>query len=182
VYRRTDRPNAIRKAYDAPASKQISAPRERVFDAINDPQRAAHWFQSFVPVPGIARVEPFESSQPGTRRRVTWTDDSVTYDELIASEAPLQLRYAWRSTLRGPLKWLFRHAESDWMLAPTPSGTSVYWTYRFQPRWRILAPLVRIVQAGFQRWMRASLERLQAVLEAEKPAAPARASRKRLHR
>jgi SAM-dependent methyltransferase len=191
VYRRTDgRPRARGKAYDAPAAKQISAQRERVFDAINDPQRAAHWLQPFVPVPGIASCEPFGSSQPGTCRRVTWTDGSVTYDELIESEAPLRLRYSWRSTLKGPLKWLFRRAESDWMLTPTSSGTSVYWTYRFEPRWRILAPLVRIAQAGFQRWMRASLERLQAVLEADGQAssreaagrAPSRGSRKRLRR
>lgn len=191
VYRRTDgRPRAIKKPYDAPASKQISVPRDRVFDAISDPERAARWFQPFVPVPGIASFEPFGSSQPGTRRRVTWTDNSVTHDELIVSEAPLRLRYSWKSTLKGPLKWLFRRAESDWMLTPTPSGTSLYWTYRFEPRWRLLAPLVRIVQAAFQRWMRASLERLQGVLEAEGKApareaedrAPARGGRKRLRR
>lgn len=191
VYRRTDGlPSATTKPYDAPASKHISAPRERVFDAIRDPERAARWFQPLLPVPGIASCEPFESSQPGTRRRVTWTDHSVTYDELIASEAPFRLRYAWRSTLKGPLKWLFRRADSDWMLTPTSSGTSVYWTYRFEARSRLLAPLMRIVQAGFQRWMRASLERLQVSLEAEggtvsreaEVRAPSQESKKRVHR
>jgi Polyketide cyclase / dehydrase and lipid transport len=134
---------------------------------VSDPERAARWFQPFVPVPGIAAREPFTSLQPGTGRRVTWTDGSVTHDELIASEAPLRLSYAWTNTLKGPLALMFRSAESDWMFAPTPSGTSVYWTYRFEPRYRMLAPLMKIVQAGFQRWMRASLQRLQTALEEE---------------
>lgn len=168
VYRRTDgRSQLDGKAYDATAIKQIRAPRERVFEAIRDAERAARWFQPFTPIPGIAECEPFASSQPGARRRVRWTDGSVTHDELLASEPPLRLGYAWANTLKGPLALLFRRAESDWTLAPTPTGTSVYWTHRFEPRHRMLAPLIRIVQAGFQRWMRASLERLSAALESE---------------
>ncbi|HKP62171.1 MAG TPA: SRPBCC family protein [Polyangiales bacterium] len=166
VYRRTDgRAHLGEKVHEAIAARQIGAPRERVFEAVCDPKRAARWFLPFMPVPGIASCEPFDSAQPRTRRRVRWTDDSVTHEELIASEAPLRLSYAWTNTLKGPLALLFRRAESDWMFAPTPSGTSVYWTYRFEPRYRVLAPLMRIAQGGFQRWMRASLQRLQAALE-----------------
>jgi hypothetical protein len=46
------------------ARGQITAPRERVFDAISDPERAANWYQPLLPVPGIASCEPFASSQP----------------------------------------------------------------------------------------------------------------------
>jgi SAM-dependent methyltransferase len=162
TYRRTQQPTPQLPAVRA--GVHVRAPREEVWAAATDPARASRIFQPLLPLPGRAKVEPF-AAESGTRE-VLWTDGSKTREELITSEAPLQLAYRWTNTLQGPVSWLFRSARSEWLFTPTEQGTSVYWSYRFEPRHRRLAPLMNIVQGAFERWMRASLQTLKKSLEA----------------
>jgi SAM-dependent methyltransferase len=166
VYRRTqgERYEAARW-HATSVSLHIRAAWERVFDVAVDPRRAAEIFKSVLPVPGLAQRELSGEPKPGTPRRSTWSDGSVTVEDLIEQRRPLHHAYRWTNTLKGPLALLFRAAESDWTFAPTPTGTTVYWTYRFEPRSRLVEPCMNIVQGAFRRWMRASLQSLRALLE-----------------
>jgi len=169
TYRRTDGVSEHAAAPAASAVAHIAAPRERVFEAVTDAAQAARWFKPLLPLAGLARRDAFAAEggkpQPGARRRAVWTDGSVTEEELVAFEAPVRFAYRWTNSLKGPLALLFRSAQSDWLFAPTVHGTSVYWTYRLEPRYRPLARILNIAQGAFERWMRASLTTLQKGLE-----------------
>jgi uncharacterized protein YndB with AHSA1/START domain len=144
----------------------VRAPREQVFQAATDPSQASRFFRQLLPVPGIAKAEPFAADGGATKqRKCRWTDGSTTTDELIAHVAPLRHAYRWANTLQGPVSWLFRSAVSDWTFTPTEQGTSIYWTYRFEPRYGWLKPAMNIAQNAFQRWMRANLQTLKQALE-----------------
>jgi SAM-dependent methyltransferase len=151
----------------------VDAPREHVFRAALDPSQAKQYFRALLPLPGIVEREPFAAhsggaAQPGATRKNSWTDGSATHDELIALDEPLRLAYRWQNTLQGPLSWLFRSATSDWMFVPTEKGTSIYWSYRIEPRYRLLQqPLKNIVHGAFGRWMRSSLQALKTAVERE---------------
>jgi uncharacterized protein YndB with AHSA1/START domain len=166
TYRRTE---GVPRTQAQPAITVITtvrAPHTEVFAALTDPARAKLWFKPVLPLPGIVQREPFAADGgAGAQRKTRWNDGSVTTDELIASEPPLRHAYRWSNTLQGPLSWLFRSAVCDWLVTPTEQGTSVYWTYRFEPRHRLLAPAINIVQGAFDRWMRASSKALKRALE-----------------
>lgn len=163
TYRRTDGVPATQAQRSITVVAHVRAPRESVFQAVTDPALAKRLYKQVLPVPGIAKREAFAAD--GGMRKTTWSDGSVTTDELIASQAPTRHAYRWANTLQGPLSWLFRSAISDWLFTPTEQGTSVYWTYRFEPRHRLLSPLMNVVQGGFERWMRASTQALKKHLE-----------------
>lgn len=167
VYRKTPAPALPMRAFSTSVSLDIAAPRERVFEAVLDDAQVSRIFGAFLPVPGIVKREPLGAAwlAASARRRITWTDGSVTIEELSEFARPLRQRYRWDNTLKGPLGLLVRSVESDWMFASTPSGTVVYWTSRFEPRHRLLRRLMNIVLAGFQRWMRGSLEALRGLIE-----------------
>jgi len=144
----------------------VRASREEVFRAITDPEQAKRFFRPLLPLPGIVKREAFAAdSSEGAARKTHWSDGSVTTDQLIASEPALRHAYRWNNTLQGPLAWLFRSAISDWLITPTEQGSSVYWTYRFEPKHRLLAPTMNIVQGAFDRWMRASTQALKKALD-----------------
>jgi SAM-dependent methyltransferase len=169
VYRKTAAlPPEQLQAFSTTVNQHIRCAWERVFDVAIDADRAARIFRPLLPIPGIARSELLGADVPGpgVRRRITWTDGSSTLEELLEFERPVRLQYRWTNTLRGPLSLLMRTAESDWTFAPTPTGTVVYWTYRFEPRSRFAHPLMNIVLAGFRRWMRQSLHALREIVEA----------------
>jgi hypothetical protein len=168
VYRRTNGATYdAARWHSASASLHIRAAWERVFDVAVDSRRAAQIFQALVPVPGISQRDLHDEREPkpGMRRRARWSDASVTVEEVIEFSRPLRHAYRWENTLTGPLSYVFRAAESDWTFVPTPSGTAVYWTYRFEPRSRLLEPGMNIVQGAFRRWMVASLQALRELLE-----------------
>jgi SAM-dependent methyltransferase len=141
----------------------VRAPHDEVFRAVTDPAQAKRFFRPLLPLPGVVKREAFAAD--GGARKTHWSDGSVTTDELIISAPPVRHAYRWSNTLQGPLSWLFRSAISDWLITPTEQGTSVYWTYRFEPRHRLLAPAMNIVQVAFDRWMRASTQALKKALE-----------------
>jgi SAM-dependent methyltransferase len=169
VYRRLAEPVA-RALPEVTAVTHVRAPREQVFETATDPSQASRWFRPLLPLPGLQKCEPFAVDGGRTVRTSVWTDGSVTHEQLIAEQAPLRHAYRWSNTLLGPLAWLFRSATSDWTFTPTESGTSIYWMYRFEPRHRLLAPVMNIIQGAFERWMRASLANLKRALENEKDA------------
>jgi SAM-dependent methyltransferase len=167
VYRKTAAIAPSAHWFSTAVNQHIAAPRERVFAALLDSVRAPRIFGAVPPVPGIIKFEPIGASElvPGARRRVTWSDGSVTQEEVLELVPGLRIRYAWKNTLRGPLRLIARSAEADWTLASTPTGTVVYWTYRFEPRSRLTRRLMNIVLVGFRRWMRRSLQQLNALLK-----------------
>ena len=172
AYRRTPHAAASSSWPTASALVHVRASLEQVWAALVDPQRASRLFRPALPLPGIAERSSFAADggepTPGAQRRNVWTDGSVTQDELLTWEPQLHFSYRWTNTLRGPLALLFRSAISDWTLTPTENGTSVYWNYRVEPRFRPIARLINIVQGAFERWMRASLQSLQKSLEPKK--------------
>lgn len=163
TYRRTDGVPRSQTQPSITVVAHVRAPREEVFAAVTDPARAPRWFRPILPLPGIVKREPFAAH--GGERKTTWSDGSVTTEQLLCSEPPLRHAYRWKNTLLGPLSWLFGSATCDWLFTPTEQGTSVYWTYRFEPRYRLLAPAMNIVQGAFDRWMRASTQALKKALD-----------------
>jgi uncharacterized protein YndB with AHSA1/START domain len=169
AYRKTSHPDLAREHWPSvTVTRHIAAARERVFEAAVGPQGAAEVFRGLLPLPGIQARELLEGSvlAPGARRRTRWTDASCTTEEILELEAPFRYAYQWRNELRGPLGLLFGEAESEWTFLPTPTGTLVYWTYRFAPRYAAMSRLLNIAQGTFERWMRASLQALAGLLEA----------------
>ncbi|MET0390849.1 MAG: SRPBCC family protein, partial [Polyangiales bacterium] len=165
VYRK--RAASLGTAHISAVTTHINAPRERVFDAAVDPARAHQFFKPLLPLAGISRVEISTVSEPAApaTRRVTWSDGATTEEEILELDRPFRQGYRWTNTLKGPLALLFRSAEASWMFTPTPTGTAVYWSYRFEPRNRYTEPLMNIVVGGFRRWMQASLQHLREQLE-----------------
>jgi SAM-dependent methyltransferase/uncharacterized protein YndB with AHSA1/START domain len=162
VYRKTAEVAPSARWVWTAVNRHIDAPRERVFAALNDPASAPQIFRALAPVPGIAKSQLLDGSElaPGARRRVTWSDGSVSEEQILELVPGLRIRCAWKNTLRGPLRFIARRAESDLMLASTPTGTVVYWTYRFEPRSRLTQRLMNIVVLGFRRWMWQALTKL----------------------
>lgn len=166
TYRRTE---GVPRSQAQPAITVIThvrAPCEEVFRAVTDPAQAKRFFRPLLPLAGIVKRESFAADGgSGAQRKTHWSDGSVTTDQLISSEPPMRHAYRWTNTLQGPMSWLFRGAVSDWLFTPTEQGTSVYWTYRFEPRHRLLARTMNIVQGAFDRWMRASMQAVKQALE-----------------
>jgi SAM-dependent methyltransferase len=168
VYRRTPAAADPSALFSTAVNMHVRCARERVFDAVTDDAQRARIFGPFLPLPGIADSQLLGAAAPaaGVRRRVTWSDASVTIEELLEFARPLQQRYRWDNTWKGPLAWLVRSVESDWLFASTPSGTVVYWTCRIEPGHRLTRPLMNIALVAFRRWMRRSLDSLRALVEA----------------
>ncbi|HKU38073.1 MAG TPA: methyltransferase domain-containing protein [Polyangiales bacterium] len=147
--------------YATTASLHMRAARERVFELAFDPASVARIFRPFAPVPGIAKVELVADAQ----RRTTWSDASVTTETVLERTPPYYYAYRFANTFKGPLAWIFSAADVHWTFAPTDSGTNVYWTVRFEPRMALTRRFMNIVQAGFRRWMRESLQALRQQVE-----------------
>jgi SAM-dependent methyltransferase len=165
TYRRTSDSAPREVLPSISATVHVRAPREAVFHAATQAGVANKIFKPLLPLPGIAKSEAF-AADSGTRKR-RWSDGSTTVDQLLVHQEPLQHSYRWSNTLQGPVAWLFSRATSDWTFTPTETGTSVYWTYRFEPKHRWLKVAMNITQNAFQRWMRASLQNLKQTLERE---------------
>lgn len=139
---------------DCRAVQMLPCPASQAFALACDATRFPAFFTGFGPIPAVLAIDVDGPLQVGTRRRVHSADGSVLDETVTAFEAPR--RHAYRlSGFRPPFAWLVRHADADWRFHPSPMGTDVEWTYRFEPT----HPLAVLPARALLRFMRAAMQR-----------------------
>jgi ribosome-associated toxin RatA of RatAB toxin-antitoxin module len=105
---------------------------ERLFDFTNDAPNFVS-FVGFGPIPGIRKATYETVGEPriGSKRRITKTDGTEHFEELVVFDRPR--RHVSRITgLSPPFSWLVRYGEDDWKFMPSNSGTLIERTFAFE--------------------------------------------------
>jgi hypothetical protein len=141
---------------------------ERVFDFAVACETFPRVLLPLGPLPGVsgAEMQGGVAPAPGARRRIRMTDGSSLTEELLAFERPSRHRYRWADP-RAPLGWLVRSGEGDWSFTPSPRGTRIRWSYRFELTHALAAPLAWPIVWLFRSWMSRGLERVREALETD---------------
>ena len=151
------------------AAITVSRPREEVYDLAVSNETLARVLQRLGPIPGIAsaRFVSGGSLVAGAQRNVSMTDGSVIEEEILEAERPHVHRYRWLRGLRPPFSLLVRTGEACWTFRDAAGGgTEIEWTYTFQLRSPLAAPVAAPTVMLFRRWMQRGLDRIGAELGA----------------
>ena len=136
----------------------ISAPPERVFQALVEPQQVLAWWGQ----PGIYRCTEFDSDlRVGGRWRSVGvtreTDPFTIVGEYLEVEAPRVLAYSWVASWTGAAKTTVR-----WELEPANHGTRV----RLRHSGLAAYPEIAKAYQGWPRmlgWLQAFIEKVETV-------------------
>jgi Polyketide cyclase / dehydrase and lipid transport len=107
------------------------------------------------PIPGVtgtrALTGPWDA--PGSERTVLLADGSTARERVVVWERPRRFEYRV-DRFTSPLGRLADQATGRWEFSPSAGGSSFRWTYVFEPRGRLAAPLLRMFAAtAWARYM-----------------------------
>jgi uncharacterized protein YndB with AHSA1/START domain len=106
----------------------ISAPAERVFEALIDPKQIARWWRNEAVTLEDIELEPWVGGRWGyqTNKPVDGVNRFRVHGEVLAYDPPRLLAYTWLANLHNDpgLRTVVR-----WELTPIPGGTRVKLTH-----------------------------------------------------
>ena len=128
-----------------------------------DSKRFSSFFDGFVIIPSVDRIEPlYEIPKAGEMRRIHNSDGSVLDEEIIAFSPSKEHRYRLVAGFTFPFSWMVHGAEGVWRFYPrTEGGVDVEWAYTFHVRSLVLSPLTYLVtHLFFYRAMLRCMEKM----------------------
>lgn len=149
------------------AAVTVPRPRAEVFDFATTNEGLARLLRKLGPIPGIASAEFVVGGGlvAGAQRNVSMTDGSVIEEEILEVERPRVHRYRWLRGLRPPFSLMVRTGEACWTFRDGEGGgTDIEWTYVFQLRSALAAPVAAPTIMLFRRWMQRGLDRIAGEL------------------
>ena len=138
----------------------------RLFDVVVAEDVLPKVLHRWGPVPGVrgtsGNTGPWDT--PGSSRTVLLEDGSTARETVLRWERPATFAYRVEA-MTNPLGRLVDHAHGRWEFTPMAGGGSRFaWTYRFTPRSRFAAPLIRVfVWAAWARYMAGCADRSVAL-------------------
>ena len=129
------------------AQEKMRGSQESVWSLVTDLDRFPSFFDGFVVIPSVERIEVlYEEPLPGGQRRVHNSDGSVLDEELLVFTPNSEQQYRLCGGFTFPFSWMIYGAEATWLCSRvSDTETNVSWSYRFQVRSRILFPLTYVV-------------------------------------
>jgi hypothetical protein len=160
------------------ASVHVAVPRPALFDWFI-PIELPRILLGYGPVPAITATSGQTGAwdQPGSSRTVHLADGSTAREQVTVCVRPSHFGYRV-GEFTGNVRHLATGARGAWTFDESGAGggTDVRWTYTFVARSAVarvvLAPVVRVLWRGF---MRAALQRMVELSEAETRDAAGRA-------
>ena len=133
------------------AQEKMCGSQENVWSVITDFARFPSFFNGFLVIPSVERVEVlYEEPIPGGKRRIHNSDGSVLEEELLVFTPNSEHRYRLYGGFTFPFSWMIHGAEATWMCSRiSDTESNVSWTYQFHVRSKFLAPLTYIVVKVF---------------------------------
>lgn len=130
------------------------APLERTWD-ISTPADPSRFYPRFGPLPAVTQVRdqsgPWDAS--GQTRRLMLSDGGSVIEHLELVDRPRTFAYRL-SDFQKLFGRLVTGAHAEWVYSEASGGTSIRWSYAFQPRpgcgW-IVGLIVRIFWAPYMR-------------------------------
>jgi carbon monoxide dehydrogenase subunit G len=117
-------------------------------------------------IPGVKSVDGQTGawSAPGQTRRLLLTDGARAEETLIAIDSS---GYRYRiDKFTGPFSHIVKEANARFEVAPRGEGSTLAWTYEFQPKGGLSAAILSfLVDSQWNAFMDAALERLKADIE-----------------
>ena len=129
------------------AQENMCGSQESVWAVITDFARFPSFFNGFVVIPSVERVEVlYEEPVAGGKRLVHNSDGSVLEEELLVFTPSSEHRYRLFGGFTFPFSWMIHEAQATWSCSKvSDTQTRVSWTYRFHVRSLLLAPLTYVV-------------------------------------
>ena len=151
------------------ATAEFRAPAEAVFDYVVAEDTPEEVMLGYGPVPGVVGGEIHEGpwDHAGAYRAVHLEGGGTAREEITAIQRPGYFSYRV-SDFSIVARHVVAAARGEWWFEPRGDSTLVRWTYTFEPRSLLRAPLAfafaRLLWKGYmERAMRESKARAEAV-------------------
>ena len=128
---------------------------ERVFDFVVAEDVLPRILRRWGPIPAVAGTSGLTGpwNTPGSERTILLADGSTARERVLAWERPRRFEYRVDG-FTSPLGRLADHATGYWEFTETARGSSFRWTYAFEARGRLVAPLLSMfVRTAWARYM-----------------------------
>ena len=133
--------------FEVSVQKNMQGNQEEVWSLVTDLERFPSFFNGFVVIPSVERIEVlYKEPFLGGQRRVHNSDGSVIEEEIISFTPHSEQQYRLCGGFSVPFSWMIYGAEATWLCTViSETETNVSWKYRFHVRSLLLAPLTFIV-------------------------------------